>query len=363
MTWLNELVPTIVLTGGPCAGKTSCLAYLNRELRDHGVTPVLLPEMARTLIKSGISPAQVPPELFQSRLMRAQMTLEDAAKELAANMKARRPVLICDRALMDSRAYLEPHQFASVLATNEWNIPHLRDRRYEAVIHLVTAADGAEAFYQQDDERLEPPELARERDLETRNAWVGHSHLRVVDNSTDMEGKLLRVLGIVLHTLGMPVPLEIERKFRVPLSVLDSLPGHSVRVSIEQGYLPRVRYGTQERIRKRGQDGEYVYYLTRKRELRSGVREELERQIGPEEYDLLSGRCVSYVRKDRWCFLYDNQYFELDDMRQVGKEFALLEIEFTEERQELHMPPWITEYQDVTDDPAYTNFKLAVART
>jgi hypothetical protein len=29
----------------------------------------------------------------------------------------------------------------------EWNVVNLRDRRYDAIIHLVTAADGAEEFY------------------------------------------------------------------------------------------------------------------------------------------------------------------------------------------------------------------------
>ena len=28
-----------------------------------------------------------------------------------------------------------------------WTVPQLRDQRYEAVVHLVTAAIGAERFY------------------------------------------------------------------------------------------------------------------------------------------------------------------------------------------------------------------------
>ncbi len=49
----------------------------------------------------------------------------------------------------------------------------LRDARYDHVIHMVTAAIGAEAFYQvtNNDTRKEGIEQARERD--TKSAQVG----------------------------------------------------------------------------------------------------------------------------------------------------------------------------------------------
>ena len=36
---------------------------------------------------------------------------------------------------------------AQVLEEFNWTVPQLRDQRYEAVVHLVTAAIGAERFY------------------------------------------------------------------------------------------------------------------------------------------------------------------------------------------------------------------------
>jgi Tfp pilus assembly protein PilE len=33
------------------------------------------------------------------------------------------------------------------LDLNNYNIVYLRDKRYDVVLHLVTAADGAEKFY------------------------------------------------------------------------------------------------------------------------------------------------------------------------------------------------------------------------
>jgi len=55
----------------------------------------------------------------------------------------------------------------------------LRDARYDQVIHMVTAANGAEPFYQlsNNPSRSEGLELARERDCKAaqvgRACWVG----------------------------------------------------------------------------------------------------------------------------------------------------------------------------------------------
>ena len=48
---------------------------------------------------------------------------------------------------MDGSAYTDDNVWQALLDETGWNHIQLRDRRYEAVIHMVTAADGAEKFY------------------------------------------------------------------------------------------------------------------------------------------------------------------------------------------------------------------------
>ena len=48
---------------------------------------------------------------------------------------------------MDGSAYTDENVWQALLGETAWNTIQLRDRRYEAVIHMVTAADGAEGFY------------------------------------------------------------------------------------------------------------------------------------------------------------------------------------------------------------------------
>ena len=60
--------------------------------------------------------------------------------------------------------------------------------RYDAVFHLVTAAIGCEEFYNHGNEaRSETVEEAKILDKKTRKTWLGHNHLRVIDNKTNFE--------------------------------------------------------------------------------------------------------------------------------------------------------------------------------
>lgn len=96
----------------------------------------------------------------------------------------------------------------------------LRDARYDCVIHLVSAAKGAEKFYSTADHtvRSEGIPLAREIDDRIRNAWLGHPYMDVIDNSTGFDEKLRRVVEAVCKRLGVRdnrARNVIKRKFYV----------------------------------------------------------------------------------------------------------------------------------------------------
>lgn len=71
------------------------------------------------------------------------MALEDVFIDIALNCD-QKTVIICDRGVMDGSAYTDSNVWQALLDETAWNTIQLRDRRYEAVIHMVTAADGAE---------------------------------------------------------------------------------------------------------------------------------------------------------------------------------------------------------------------------
>ena len=49
-------VSKIVLTGGPCAGKTTALTWINNYFSQRGYTVLFVPETATELISNGVAP-------------------------------------------------------------------------------------------------------------------------------------------------------------------------------------------------------------------------------------------------------------------------------------------------------------------
>ncbi len=81
---------------------------------------------------------------------------------------------------MDVSAYMTRDEWTGMLQDLKLDEVTLRDTRYDVVVHLVTAAKGAEAFYtfETNATRTEGLQLARELDGKTMRAWNG-KHPRV----------------------------------------------------------------------------------------------------------------------------------------------------------------------------------------
>lgn len=182
----------IVITGGPCAGKSTGLERIGREFGSRGWTVLFVPETATELITGGVAPWTCGTNgEYQKCQMRLQLEKEGIFEQGARTMKAERILLVCDRGAMDNRAYMNDEEFAAVLDFVGRTEGSLRDS-YDAVFHLVTAAKGAEEFYTtaNNTARTETVEEAAALDDRILAAWQGHPHLRVIDNSADFEGKL-----------------------------------------------------------------------------------------------------------------------------------------------------------------------------
>lgn len=112
------------------------------------------------------------------------MNLEDIFVEMAQSSDSP-TIILCDRGVMDGSAYTDENVWQAILDETGWGTIHLRDRRYEAVVHLVTAADGAPNFYQNanNQARYESVQEAIDLDKKLINAWVGHPQFSVIQNN------------------------------------------------------------------------------------------------------------------------------------------------------------------------------------
>jgi len=347
------MITKIILTGGPCSGKSSALSRLRDEFEPIGWKVFIVPESATLLFGTGINlgSTDVDKKLtIQSLIMKTQIQLERTVLA-AAKLETKNVLIVCDRGAMDGKAFMSQTEWQTLLDENMWSTIGLRDKHYDAVIHLVTAADGAKEFYTlaNNAARTETAEQAVSIDRKLKEAWTGHPHLRVIDNSTNFENKLKRVFAEIKAICGIPQRFEIEKKYLVETVENITVPYETIE--IEQTYLD------SGRIRKRGQNGVYTYYLTHKTEVSPGIRTENEIQISPREYALLLNGKTPQIRKTRTCFLYKDQYFELDEFLNSG--LKLLEIELNSINAPIILPDFIKIKADVTNDHRYTNRELA----
>ena len=360
-------VPTItkiVITGGPCAGKTTAMSWIQNAFTEWGYTVLFVPETATELIGGGVTPWGCGSNLdYQACQMTLQMNKEAAFVQAAKTMAADKVLIVCDRGQLDNKAYMTDLEFSSLMNHMGWNEVQLRDE-YDAVFHLVTAAKGAEDFYTtaNNTARTETPEQAAALDDKLIAAWTGHPHLRVIDNATDFESKMKRLIAEISGFLGEPEPLEIERKYLIEypdLEWLENAP-NCQRIEIIQTYLNAGPHD-ERRVRQRGTDGHYMYYLTTKRKVTDLKRVEVERRLSQDEYLqlLMEADPMKHpIRKTRYCLTEGSSYFEID-VYPFWKDKAIVEIELHDESDSIHLPKELRVIREVTEDIHFKNATLA----
>lgn len=360
-----SLVHRVAITGGPCAGKTTALAEVSERLRSRGFGVYVVPEAATLLFTGGASFAGLNEEQllnFQVELLRTQIALEDSFTSVAR--ASNKPCFVlCDRGACDGRAYMTDALWHRMLAENNWDMVQLRDARYELVVHLVSAADGARDFYSLESNKVrsETAEVAIELDRKTQKAWVGHPHLRIVDNRTGFREKINRVDARISELAGVHLSKRIVRKFLIceeDLEALEAMPGVE-DFAVEQTFLKRGNDAEgQESVRKRGKNGTFTYvHKVRK----DGY--ETKRQITSREFRSLLAHCDpdrETVRIRRHCFLYNGNYFVLDHVQNVAPPVRLLRCHCDEgDTNGLEIPKWLEVEEEVTGENPWSMHSLS----
>ena len=359
----KQKITKIVLTGGPCAGKTTAMNWIQNFFQKQGYKVLFVPETATELITGGLTPWETKTNSdFESILFDLQMEKEKLFEEGAKKLPNEKILIVCDRGLLDNKAYMPKRDFDYLLKSKKLSEVKLRDS-YDAVFHLVTAAKGAKKYYNLDNAaRTETIEEAAKLDDSLIASWTGHPHFRIIDNSSDFETKMKRLLKEISNVLGEPEPYEIERKFLIEkpdLEYLDNLP-MCEKVQIVQTYL-KSSDDEEIRIRQRGSNGVFTYSKTRKISISNLKRIEVEERLTQEEYinELLNADPErGQIIKDRYCLSYNNQYFEID-IYPFFKDKAICEIELDSENQKIDLPPFIEVIEEVTDNLKYRNSEIA----
>lgn len=189
----------IVLTGGPGGGKTTLINELSNDPQWEGQFAAL-PEAISLMRDIHILPRE---KLFQRVMVHLQMALEDGLKRAFGPDSSRQ--IFSHRGSLDPLAYWldrgwPEDEFFSYTGTCREDLY----RRYAAVIHLVTAADGAPDYYKRwpDAHRPETPEQAIRLDRLLEQVWSSHPrYFRLDNNGRDWGEKSAEAKRILLKVI------------------------------------------------------------------------------------------------------------------------------------------------------------------
>ena len=359
-------ITRIVLTGGPAAGKTTLISrILNEFKQEAGWRVITIPESATDLISGfGIKPfggcmsmLQFPDFVIADQLHKEQLALKAAEVVDEENV-----LIIYDRALMDDKAYITDEEFAQVLARFDGRTEADVLECYDAVLHLVTCAKGAEFAYNLGNAaRTENIEFAREMDDRTLRAWSGHPNLCIIDNSVNFEDKLNRAMREIYRVLGEPAPMAGKHKYLIEMPDVEDIARryNVVTLDMMQTYLTPTKPNVERRLRLQKNGGEYLYFYTEKHDMPDGSKWATERPISEKQYVHLlmeSDFQMHSVRKVKYRFIHEGHRMEIDvypfsDTRAVLFAYS--------DAGQAALPPEIRVIREVTGDPAYKNRQLA----
>ena len=362
-------IKKIVLTGGPCAGKTTALVKIIDYFTGLGYKVFTIPEVPTLYSQGGWNYLTPNRNLYyegERAILETQLALEDSFMRLAETC-TKPTLVVCDRGTMDISAYMTPEMWEDITAKAGTDSNSLRER-YDAVLHLVSAADGAEQYYttatnatryeQMNEEGLQ---IARDLDKKVIKAWTGHPHLRVINNHDDFEKKLNRVIKEISGVLGLPQRVHDERVYRVEIT--GEIPG-CIESDITQTYLV-AEPGCEVRLRRREWNGKVVNVHQTKKRVSDTEQIETERQVNNNLYKSLLQQADPYrqtIHKQRKSFIWKGQYFEIDTFLSPVTDLVMMEMKGMAEQETANFPPFIKVLEDVTGNSQYYNYNIALRK-
>ena len=330
-----EDILKIVITGGPCAGKTTAMTRLQKFLEGEGYHVLICDETARWLIESGFKPfgnnaiETIP---FQDTILEWQLIKEDFWIRQAKKSPSKKVAILYDRGVLDNRAYLKPGEFEKLAAAAGITEDEIL-ARYNMVIHLMSTAVDKPDAYIIDGTRNETIEEARELDAKTMETWKRFPNRPIITNDCTIDEKIDRVIDEIRKYLGIRktqakrtylikgidfeelnrTPLEIKKLyFRKFLGFDDNGVTHTYTETIDNAVRPAWSFTESYTL----DDGEIVTK---------------ERPVSREEYNsALRATDSNILEKTRYTITTPSRTFKVD-IYHTGYNFSTVEVEDTKE--------------------------------
>lgn len=233
----SKRVVKICITGGPCSGRTTAVSKL-KEAFSGNFTVYTLPEVSALISVNNnvvLSASEGSHKVSAAvKRIRLQNDVENFFDEIALNGSNGDIFKVVSGGALDHLVGLSEKEVSTLIEENGFNLNFLCRERYDLVVHLVTAAAGAEDHFitKEGAPRSQTLEEAREADLKILAQWKAHPNLIVIDNSVGsfnqkmekMVSKVAQFFGIehgpqrnkfLLEGLELPTAAEAHKTWTV----------------------------------------------------------------------------------------------------------------------------------------------------
>lgn len=282
--------------------------------------------------------------------------------------------------MLDNFAYCTDEVAEIILNETGWTKDLLSNHSYDAVFHLVTAADGAEDYFTlaNNKARTETPEVARMLDKWTQKAWICHQNHIIIDNSEKgFDAKMNRLYNAIAPMIGMKASPFYVKKYLIdgPFNPTEQIPKELATVHhIEKlDYLMSDEVNVETWLKERVEchDGDTVdsghyswSFIERHMAEKYEERMELRRKITETMYhDFLKKRDTSRrtVIKKLTTFIESNVCFMVEQYDFDGQELSVLRVntDTIDLKQNTLIPPFIKISKDISEDSNYFQGNLA----
>lgn len=200
---------SIVLTGGPCGGKSSILAVIRDRLRKRGMQVIAVPEYATHFFANsdGFQPewaGTAKEQGLQNIFLAYQLMQEDMFHDFAS-LNSKPSVLLLDRGVMDQKSFTSEEIWHAALRKRNVTERQLLDR-YDLVVHLGTCAKVGEYEWgpgSNNPGRYHSPEEAAKLDSVCEDAYREHKQFRSVPYFCKFQDKVDQVMKYLEDGLGV----------------------------------------------------------------------------------------------------------------------------------------------------------------
>ncbi|KAM3131430.1 hypothetical protein pb186bvf_016502 [Paramecium bursaria] len=355
---IKNSVFKLCVTGGRQSGRTSTIAYLKENLEARGFSVLLMQSMTEITMLQEKSLMKSEQEHTQMNLAVQYINLYQSMSyffEFLASQQTKKAVLIFDGGLLD---------YLVGLGDRKWNklqeygssksFQQLRDSSYDAVMHLVTFADGQEdLFFQLDHKKKNNPDVknaAMKQDKEIQKLWVGHPNFAIIDNSEkDFDIKLQRSLSFVAQQLQLDVGFQPTKKRKFLLTTFN-LSQPKTAIKMIDTYLVQQRKGEVEKVRRREVDNLNQFLHLTKIHYENGQSQKVQRYLTSHERD----QAENVINRTRYQFVIKNQLFSIDEFElESTRNVLILKANSSAQDTLFNLPYWNIQKEIQQSDKNY----------